>query len=230
MKSNYWIVLFGFAVQSVNCQSIVPIPDNIREEIQTRVDSGLNPSIAIAAYENGDSDFYVYGMQNISAGIAATEGTIYDYGSVTKTFSSLLMAKYFVQQKLNIWDPIDKYLPQDLGLRQADGTPIELLHLVTHSSGMPKNADNWHGLHPENYGREELYEFLESYEPVNVGLTFSYSNAGFGTLGDALSYVADDGRGTKQLIEEEVIAPLGLSISYTLNSEEDEENFAQGYE
>ncbi len=160
--------------------------------------------------------------------------TIYDYGSVTKTFASLLMAKYFVQQKLNIWDPIDKYLPEDLGLRQSDGTPIELIHLATHTSGMPRMPDNYDSTHPAQsaaeYDREMLYDYLESYDPINVGLHFSYSNLGFGTLGDTLSIVENDGRGFKQLVEEEIIAPLGLDISYSLNGQEDEDNYAQGYE
>ncbi len=67
-----WLaVLFLSFLSLAQGQTIVPLPDNIKNDIMSRVDSGANPSIAIAAYEDGEIDFYVYGLMNVSAGTVA---------------------------------------------------------------------------------------------------------------------------------------------------------------
>ncbi len=43
--------------------SIVPIPETLKAEVRRRVDSGENPSLAVAAYQDGEEDYYVYGWQ-----------------------------------------------------------------------------------------------------------------------------------------------------------------------
>ncbi len=139
------------------------------------------------------------------------------------------MGKLFVEQKLHLWDPLDKYLPEDLGLRQADGTPIELVHLATHTSGMPEMPSNFDDLHPEDYSQEDLYEYLESYQPENVGESYSYSNVAFGALGDALAICQGDGRGLEQIIREDIIEALDLAMFYEPFNTDQEERMAQGY-
>ena len=210
-------------------QSIVPIPQTIKEDIVSRVDSGANPSIALAAYDDSAVDFFVYGLKNVSAGSLATEETVYDIGSISKTFTALLMGKLFVEQKLHLWDALDRYLPEDLGLRQEDGTPIELLHLATHTSGLPRTPTNIDESYPEEYTQDDLYEFLSSYQPLNVGEEYSYSNLGYGVLGDALAICQEDGRGFKQIILEDIVEPLGLQMFYEPLRSTDEESMAVGY-
>ena len=221
----YVLCLFS----AVRCQTIVPIPEDTKNEIVTRVDSGTNPSIALAAYEDGAIDFYVYGLKNISTGTNATEDTVYDIGSISKTFTSLLLGKLFVEQKLHLWDPLDTYLPVELGLREEDGTPIELIHLATHTSGLPRQPYNMGDDFPENYGQDDLYAFLEFYQPKNVGKNHSYSNVAFGTLGDALSICEDDGRGLKQIIIEDIVELVGLEMFYDPTTAEEDDVMAQGY-
>ncbi len=65
-------------------------------------------------------------IQNLSTGTPATKDSIYDLGSISKTFAALLMGKLFTEQKLRLWDPLDDFLPYDLGLRDEDGTPIQV--------------------------------------------------------------------------------------------------------
>ncbi len=146
----------------------------------------------------------------MSSGVNATEDTIYDLGSISKTFTSLLMGKLFAERKLNLWDPVDEYLPKELGLRGEDGTPInvriislcsskvtvwileslkQFLHLATHNSGLPRMPSNLSVYSdPSEYAQEDLFNFLEGYQPTNVGKNYSYSNLGFATLGKALEF------------------------------------------
>ncbi len=124
---------------------LVPIPDSVKEKVRAEVDSGRIPSLALGVYDGGRTEYFVYGkqvcqcqkskkfvyfsplfIQNMSSGVNATEDTIYDLGSISKTFTSLLMGKLFAERKLNLWDPVDEYLPKELGLRGEDGTPINV--------------------------------------------------------------------------------------------------------
>ncbi len=232
-SEDYKRLLFGLVATGVFdtalTQGIVPIPQDVKDDIVSRVDAGLNPSIALAAFDSGSVDVYVYGLKNISAGVAATEETVYDIGSISKTFTSLLMGKLFVEQKLHLWDPLDKYFPKDLGLREEDGTPIELLHFANHTSGMPRIPFNIDTGFPEDYGQDDLYEFLSLYQPENVGESYSYSNLGYSALGEALAICQDDGRGLKKIILEDIVEPMGLRMFYEPENEEQKESMAEGY-
>ena len=118
---------------------IVPIPEDVKDEIRSRVASGENPSIAFATYEDGQSDVFVHGWQDLEKRhgivilkiinfdffpqlfrrIPATEETLYGIASITKTLVGLLMGKLFVERKIKLWDPADMYLGRCTGLRQV---------------------------------------------------------------------------------------------------------------
>ncbi len=66
------------------------------------------------------------------------------------------------------------FYSSSVNLRQPDGTPIQLLHLATHTSGLP------------NYSWDSLLVFAEKYQPHNVGDKYYYSNMGYCLLGLAL--------------------------------------------
>ncbi len=54
---------------------------------------------------------FLFHMQNVSSNTLATESTVYEIASVTKTATALLMGKLFVKRKLRLWDPLEKFLP-----------------------------------------------------------------------------------------------------------------------
>ncbi len=58
-----------FAIALCQDDPIVPIPDSVKDDIRSRVDSGSNPSIAIAAFDKGEVDVFVYGTQVNESGV-----------------------------------------------------------------------------------------------------------------------------------------------------------------
>ncbi len=54
---------------------------------------------------------FLFCLQNLSSGTRATESTVYQIGSITKTFTALLMGKLLAERKLRLWDPLAKFLP-----------------------------------------------------------------------------------------------------------------------
>ena len=140
--------------------------------------------------------------------------TLYEIGSVTKVFTSLLLADMVVKKQVNLDDPISKFLPASVNVPVIKGKPITLQHLASHSVGWPRMPDNYDSKDPDNpfadYTTEQLYDYVSrsnfDYAP---GTWFQYSNPGYGLLGNILSLIA--GKPYETLIKERICAPLGLT-------------------
>src|SRR5438874_12581385 len=120
--------------------------------------------------------------------------TVFEIGSVTKTFTTLLLQDMVERDEVKLDDPVAKYLPESVKVPARNGKQITVLNLATHTAGFPRDPSNLtpgHGL-PENafadYTVEKLYAFLSSFtldrEP---GSKFEYSNVGMALLGHILA-------------------------------------------
>ena len=84
------------------------------------------------------------GRQIISAGRRSSDDprspdgdTLFEIGSVTKTFTALLLAEMAEQHEVALNDPVVKYLPTEFRIPERNGKTISLLDLATHTSGLP---------------------------------------------------------------------------------------------
>jgi CubicO group peptidase (beta-lactamase class C family) len=73
-----------------------------------------------------------FGARNLKDNLPATPQTLYGIGSCTKSFTALAMMQLAEQGKLNVHDPVSKYLSLKIGNKDD---PITIHHLLTHSSG-----------------------------------------------------------------------------------------------
>ena len=139
--------------------------------------------------------------------------TIFQIGSVTKVFTTLLLSKMALDGEVGIEDAAAKYLPA--GTRMPEkGSPITLADLATHMSGLPSMPTNFDlSARPdpvEAYSADDLAAFLATYSPEREpGAAYAYSNLGVALLGRLLS--AKAGRPYEQLLRESVLQPLGLA-------------------
>ncbi|WP_268224245.1 serine hydrolase domain-containing protein [Sinomicrobium oceani] len=207
------------------------IPEPVNTEIKTRVDNGVYPSVVLGLWENGKAMYFTYGFKNTERREKADKNTLYETGSVTKTYTTLLLAKYVSEGKLSLDFPADTLLPDTIKLRDKKGTPITLKHLATHTSGMPRLPGNMNPPAAENpyktYDRKALFSFLKHYEPTYIGTRFFYSNLGMGLLGELLAYHEKTAYGT--LLKKNVLAPLNLEHTYVHIPVEQEMYRATGY-
>jgi len=182
------ITFFLFFSFSITAQ----FSEQFKISIQERVDLEYTPSIAVGVIDSNGMHFYNYGKTKNENGKSVDEQTIYEIGSISKVFTSFLLAKMVEEGKMSLDDPIDKYLP-DLEIPNYEGTKITLKHLATHNSGLPRLPKNLNiGENPEDpyakYDDNMLVDFLESYElPFEPGTKYQYSNLGAGLLGYILA-------------------------------------------
>jgi CubicO group peptidase (beta-lactamase class C family) len=140
--------------------------------------------------------------------------TLYEIGSITKVFTSLILADAVERGEVALDDPVAKYLPGTVKVPQRDGKQITLYDLSTHRSGLPRMPLNFVPQDPLNpypdYPVARLYEFLSSYELTrDIGAQYEYSNLGAGLLLHALARRA--GMDVESLLRERVFRPLGMT-------------------
>lgn len=141
----------------------------------------------------------------------------YELGSLSKTFTVLLLAELARAGVLALDDPLSAHLP-DLPLPHARSRRITLRHLATHTSGLPRlPVDLIVGalLHPNHngyaaYDTERLLRTFARTRPRNhPGTHWRYSNFGMALLGPAMSDAA--GLDYPTLLRDRVLRPLGLA-------------------
>ena len=172
-----------------------------------------------------------HGVRRVfSFGTAKTD-SIFEIGSISKTFTGLVLAQMVQQGKVHFDDPVRALLPPGTVEKPA-GAEITLLDLATQHSGLPRMPDNFHPADPANpyadYAAANLYAFIAKHgvvKPADAG--FLYSNLGFGLLGQALAVHA--GLTYPALLKEEVTDPLGLKDTVVLLSGEQQSRFIQGH-
>ena len=149
--------------------------------------------------------------------------TVFEMGSVTKVFTSLLLADMVQKGEVSLDDPVAKYLPATVKMPTRNGRVITLVDLATHTSGLPRLPTNLKPQDPANpyadYSVEQMYEFLSGYVLTrDIGSKYEYSNLGGGLLGHVLALKA--GKSYEELVESRICGPLGMkSTAITLTPE-----------
>jgi D-alanyl-D-alanine-carboxypeptidase/D-alanyl-D-alanine-endopeptidase len=139
--------------------------------------------------------------------------TLFEIGSITKVFTSLLLADAVQRHEVELADPLAKYLPATVKLPARAGRTITLVDLATHTSGLPRMPNNMNPKDPSNpyadYSLDQLYQFLATVELTrDIGAEFEYSNLGGALLGQALTQRA--GQSYEALVQERITGPLGM--------------------
>jgi CubicO group peptidase (beta-lactamase class C family) len=144
-----------------------------------------------------------------------TGDTLFEIGSITKVFTSLVLADMVERGEVGLDDPVSKYLPA-AGARipERSGKQITLHDLSTHRSGLPRMPANFapkNLLNPYvDYPVDRLYEFLSGYQlQRDIDAEYEYSNLGAGLLGHALANRS--GMDYEGVLRERVFLPLGMA-------------------
>lgn len=158
--------------------------------------------------------------------------TVFEIGSVSKTFTALLLADMHARGVLKLDDTVAALLPA-YTIPQYQGRAITLLDLATQTSALPRLPANLLPRQADNpyadYSENNLRDFLRSYQLTRApGAKYEYSNLGFGLLGQALS--ARAGKSYAELVQERIAKPLGMAdtgIALTANMQN---NLAIGHD
>jgi CubicO group peptidase (beta-lactamase class C family) len=192
------------------------------------------PGLVVGTLVDGQSHVSTYGVADRADSTSLTADTRFEIGSVTKAFTGLLLAERASRDAVPLDAPIGQFLPDSVRSPTADGPPIRLRHLATHTSGLPRLPANLslrqNRTDPyADYTPAKLHAFLNDVTlSTPPGSTYAYSNVGAGLLGHLLARHADTTYAA--LLKDRVLAPLGLhDTSVPASSDTDDPRLATGY-
>lgn len=199
-----WLAGAAYAAPSL-------LPARVERAARSYVAAGEYPALVIAVVDGDKSRVYAYGR--LADGKAPDADTVFEIGSVTKTFTATLLAEAVESGRDTLDEPVAKLLP-GFSIPSRGGKQITLGNLAEQRSGLPRLPTNLHPADPGNpyagYGAAQLKAFLADYQlPRDPGSQYEYSNLGVGLLGYALARQ----RGTTygKLLQGEVLRPLGMT-------------------
>lgn len=131
--------------EKYNSTSTFEITDKIKALIDERVDKNkTNAAMVIGFVDPNGTQFYGHGkISNTSNATAVDKDTVFSIGSITKVFTTILLADMVNKGLVNLDDPIEMYLPPNVTVPQYNGHKITIEDLATHTSGLPEFPDNF---------------------------------------------------------------------------------------
>ncbi|WP_247311594.1 D-alanyl-D-alanine-carboxypeptidase/endopeptidase AmpH [Bradyrhizobium sp. 141] len=182
------------------------------------------PGLILAVVHGDDSVVQGYGETAPGSKVEPDGRSIIRLGSISKVFATDLLATLAAEGRVGLTDPLSRYAPAGVTVRSFGNQPFSLLDLASHAAGLPREVRN-----PSVKGgdgnpflafRADYYwKWISEHPPAYApGTTAMYSNYGYGLLGEALSKAA--GKPYRDLLQEQLIAPLALTDTTTRLSDE----------
>jgi CubicO group peptidase (beta-lactamase class C family) len=246
------------AINTEAINTLNPLQSKIRDLATAGL--GKHAGMVVGILRGGDQWVAGYGSFDACSFDAAQqppdEDAIFEIGSVTKVFTTLVLAEMVLRGEVALDDPAQKYLPSTLQMPKWRGQEITLFHLATHTSSLPRLPGNllvdalldrisqthtsslppgnlWktikdHANPYANYQVSDMYEFLSGYKLKRpIGSRVEYSNLGMGLLGHILGLVA--GKSYEELVGERILRPLGMNHTSIALSPQQQGQLAPGH-
>lgn len=178
------------------------------------------PGIAVGLVIGEKTYIFNYGMMEAEEKQAVKDSTIFEIGSISKTFTATLASYAEAAGKLQLSGTIAKHLPELAGSNFGE---LQLIHLGTHTTGgMPLQVPD------EIQNKEQLLEYFRNWKPeYKAGTVRTYANPSIGTLG----WIAAEslGQDFSVAVNQNIFQPLGLENSYFIVPAHKMKSYAWGY-
>jgi len=220
--------LFLLSATAAVCHAAHRPADNPQLSIKNAVDAAIRPlmteyripGMAVGITVAGRPYVFCYGLASTATRQPVTRETLFEIGSVSKTFTATLASYAQVTGYLSLSDKVSRFLP---ALRGAPFGNVRLLNLGTHTpGGLPLQV-------PDNiHNDSELMQYFKDWRPRYAPGTYrTYSNPSIGMLG--LITAKSMGKDFTVLMEQRLFPALGLKNTYIQVPEARMADYAEGY-
>ena len=203
----------------------------LEAEIEGDLTRRIVPGLSIAVIHGADPVWARgFGHTDLAAGTPAEAETIYAVGSITKLFTATMLMQLRDAGRLRLDDPVQDYLPDiKVPRRHPGAAQITFRHLVTHTSGLTKDAPVPYWDRGENFPPvERLMALLaQTEQPYPPGVQWKYSNLAIALLGFTLQRIA--GQAWDAYVTERILAPIGMTATAPRLAEWQRGRLATGY-
>ena len=210
---------------------------------QKLMEKHMIPGTSVAIAQEGEIVYHKgFGFRNLDDSMPVTEDTVFGIGSITKSFSCVAIMQLQEAGKLNVLDPVIKYLPEFNVNNEEALKQITIHHFMTHSSGLPPMSSLFYAMKRsmdidpsvQNYPGlkidQENHEPIDTYEQLmqfiadqdfellgEPGTQFSYSNDAYALLGTIIERIS--GKSYEQYVYDHILTPCGMEYSYFMIEE-----------
>lgn len=190
-------------------------PDQNFKKISQRVQKEMKrlnvPGVAIGVYHKGKEWSTGFGVTSMEHPLPVTSDTLFQVGSISKTFTGTALMMLAEQGKVDLDAPVRRYL-KDLKLKDENvAKKVTLRHLLTHTGG-------WVGDYFNNFGDgdDSLAKMVKDIAKLPqvqpLGKIWSYNNTGFNIASRVIEVVTK--KPYEQAVQEMILNPLGLSMTF----------------
>lgn len=201
----------------------------LADDLQTRVDGIIEPlmreqgiaGMAVAVYANGQSHYFSYGWANKRDKQAVTRDTLFEIGSLSKTFTATLAALASAEGKLDLNAHASRYQP---ALANAPIGSASVLELGAYSGDcLPLQFPD------EVQTPEQTLAWFKNWKRVaEHGTQRCYSNPSLGLFGDLAA--RSQQRPFAELMTQDLLPRMGLKHTYLEVPAKERGLYAQGYD
>ncbi|HJU54385.1 MAG TPA: serine hydrolase domain-containing protein [Pyrinomonadaceae bacterium] len=219
------------------------VDEVVKKAAQKFMSDSHSVGLSVGVYQDGRTYTHNFGEVAKGKKESPTRHTIYEVGSITKTFTGLLLARAAAERKVSLDDDVRKYLDGSYPNLEFEGRPIKLFHLINHTSGLPFTLPN----HPELFKNPDYYELPKiltriesSYTRANFyddlhkvkldkvpGTEFRYSNSGAQLLGFILEKVYR--MPYEKIVLKKIAGPLKMTETKLTLTGPEKKRLAQGH-
>lgn len=232
---SWWcvvLVLLASSATSAHAEELIP-QAKVDAIVKPLVDGGWIKGLAIGFVTDKGQQTLGYGAISDTNPAAPTPETLFEIGSITKTFTGIILAQMVEEGTVKLDDRAQALLGMTLMVPVNKERPITLVDLATHSSGLPRMPSNFSPKDPQNpyadYTVAQMGQFLMRHKlQRKPGEKSEYSNLGMGLLGHILQLKS--GYDYESLVEKVITGPLEMTHTRITLDEDDLARLAQGHD
>ncbi|EWM12517.1 serine hydrolase [Kutzneria sp. 744] len=184
----------------------------LRDNLAALVGEHRVPAAAVAVSVGDEVVEHAAGVLNLATGVEATTDSLFQIGSITKTWTTTLVMQLVDEGKVDLDCPVRDYLPEFRVADDSASAKITVRHLLSHTSGFEGDyfTDTGRG---DDCVEKYVATLATAPQLFAPGTLFSYNNAGYNVLGRLVEKLR--GKPYDECLREHLFAPLGLTHAAT---------------
>ncbi|MCZ6679945.1 MAG: serine hydrolase [Candidatus Poribacteria bacterium] len=185
------------------------------------------PGVAVGVLYKGVTATAGFGVTNVDHPLSVTDETLFQIGSITKTFTGTAIMRLVEMGKLDLDATVRTYVPSFKVADEMAASQATIFHLLTHTGGWAGDFfdDNSAG---DDASSKYVANMADLEQLAPIGTVFSYNNSGFYLAGHIIEVVT--GKSYQAALRELVLEPLGLKHCYLDAGDVMTHRFAVGHE